>query len=305
MFKTGSGSVIRLSGMNASPVRSALFGLARSRTFEQIITSSAAGRRGAWHLAQRYVAGATRDDAFSVAHRLGQRGIAASIDLFGERTVDARHADRVADAYVELAGKLGETPPGTWLSLDLSHLAVASDRQGALRRLLRIVEALPAGARLQIGAEEAGLADVVFETILSASREGRVTATVQANLRRSLADAERLASAGVPIRLVKGAYVEPSGIAVPYGEDTDLAYLSIAHRLAELEAEVFLATHDSVLREASRLMLPSSPVEMLLGVRPELAETLADRGVPVRVYVPYGPQWFRYAMRRLAESRGG
>lgn len=291
--------------MNASPLRSALFGLATSTTFERMVTSSAAGRRGAWHVARRYVAGARYEDAFAVADELAVHGIAASIDLFGERTVDARHADRIAEEYVALAGKLGGAPPGTWLSLDLSHLAVATDRHGALPRLQRILHALPAGARLQIGAEEAGLADVVVETILGAHGEGQLAATVQANLLRSLADAERYASAGVPIRLVKGAYVEPPGIAVAYGEDTDLAFLSIAHRLAELQAEVLIATHDSVLREASRLILPSAPVEMLLGVRPELARTLAaERGAPVRVYVPYGPQWFRCAMRRVAESRG-
>jgi proline dehydrogenase len=105
------------------------------------------------------------------------------------------------------------------------------------------------------------------------------------------------------VRLVKGAYVEPAG-AHPYGEPTDIAYLQLAHHLAASGARWCLATHDGRLREAVQLALGPVPVEQLLGVRPEVLDQLRERGIPTRVYVPYGPDWFRYWLRRVAESRG-
>jgi proline dehydrogenase len=131
-----------------------------------------------------------------------------------------------------------------------------------------------------------------------------VSATIQANLKRSRSDAHALAEGGVPIRLVKGAYVEDPRLARSWGESTDLAFLDLAHELHSNGAEIALATHDPILREALLRALPDVGVEMLLGVRSADASALAGRGVPVRIYVPYGGDWFRYAMRRWAESAG-
>jgi proline dehydrogenase len=130
-----------------------------------------------------------------------------------------------------------------------------------------------------------------------------VGATVQANLLRSPDDADTLAEAGVHIRLVKGAYVEAAG-AHPYGEATDVAYLQLAHRLAAAGATWSMATHDGCLREAVHLALGAVPVEQLLGVRADVLDLLHERGIATRLYVPYGPDWFRYWLRRVAESRG-
>lgn len=292
--------------MNAPPARRLIFKLVTSDGLERAVRATPVGTALAWRRARRYVAGATVEHALERAHGLAASRIAASIDMFGERVMDPSVADRVVDEYLELAARIGSgaAPAGTWLSIDLSHLAIAAQPAEAVRRLLAIVDALPAGARLQIGAEEAALADVVLDAVLSVPDPRAVTATVQANLRRSGADAERLAGAGVPIRLVKGAYVESMADAVPYGEPTDLAYLALAHRLAELGADVSLATHDGLLREACHRALPGAVVEMLLGVRGDEAERLARAGVPIRVYVAYGPNWLRYWLRRTAEARG-
>ena len=131
----------------------------------------------------------------------------------------------------------------------------------------------------------------------------RLGATVQANLLRTPSDADALVGAGVHVRLVKGAYVEASG-AHRYGEATDVAFLRLGFRLAERGATWSVATHDGRLREALLLAHGALGVEQLFGVRPEILDELHDRGVPTRVYVPYGPDWYRYWMRRVAESRG-
>lgn len=101
----------------------------------------------------------------------------------------------------------------------------------------------------------------------------------------------------------KGAYVEPPGRALPYGEPTDVAYLKLAHHLGAAGARFSLATHDGVLREALLAALGPQQMEQLLGVRPDVLADLTARGVPVRVYVAFGDGWFRYWMRRVAESR--
>jgi proline dehydrogenase len=233
--------------MNARWTRRRLFRLATSGRFERAARATAVGRETAWRLPRRYVAGEAAGEAFETARTLAAGGLAASIDLFGERVTEADEADRVTDAYLDLAARLpAETPAGTWLSLDLSHLAVTVDPRAATRRLQSIADALPEATRLQIGAEEAAHTDAIIGAVIAAERADVLTATVQANLRRSPRDADRLAEAGIPIRLVKGGYVEPPEEALPYGEPTDLAYLQLAERLRG--TSVSLATHDGVVR---------------------------------------------------------
>jgi proline dehydrogenase len=203
------------------------------------------------------------------------------------------------------ACQLDEAPEDTFLSIDLSHIGLDQPGDAVRRRLERIAAVLPGGRRLQVGAEEERRADRILAAVLAAAGTGAaVSATVQANLKRSGTDARALAEAGVPIRLVKGAYAEGPEIARPWGEATDLAFLELAHELHAGGAELALATHDPVLREALLRALPGVGVEMLLGVRSADARALAARGVAVRIYVPYGDMWFRYAMRRWAEAAG-
>jgi proline dehydrogenase len=241
----------------------------------------------------------------SSARELAGRGIRSSVDFFGENVVDARKADLVADEYVRLAGRVADAPPGTHLALDLSHIGLDGPGEAVTGRLERIAVALPEGSLVQVGAEQAGRTDRILDAVLSAARAGgSVGATIQANLRRSRTDALRLVEAGVPIRLVKGAYVESSALAHAWGDATDVAFVELAYALQRAGAAFSLATHDSVLREALLPALPGVEVEMLLGVRTGDQASLVARGVPVRLYVPFGDEWFRYAMRRWAESRG-
>ncbi len=282
--------------------RRLLFVLATSERFERGVRGFPGGERGAYRLASRYVAGATAEDALATARRLAAGGVLSSIDLFGENVTDPSEADRVADAFVALAARI---EAGTYLSIDLSHIAIDEPGDGARRRLEQIAGALPAGARIQVGAEQAARTDRILDAVLAVAQAGGpVAATVQANLRRSVADAHRLAEAGVPIRLVKGAYVETPALAHPWGDPTDIALIELAYALHGAGATLSLGTHDPVIREALLPALPGAGVEMLFGVRTEDLGPLVARGVPARVYVPYGDGWFRYAMRRASESRG-
>ena len=279
--------------MSAALARRVLVRLATSPTFERAVTLVPGGRDRAWRSARRYVAGPEIDDALAVVDRLRAVRLTASVDLFGEGA-SAAEAPRVAAAYEALCGRLDES---TWVSLDLSHIAFDG------RSLDRIAAAVPPGRRLQIGAEDAAHTDRVLDLVLESARRGRpVEATLQANLPRSVADADRLADAGVPVRLVKGAYVERD--AHPWGPPTDNAYVALALRLAAAGTDVALATHDAPLRRRLLADIPDARCELLLGVCTDDAVALAAAGHAVRIYVAFGPDWFRYFMRRRAESLG-
>jgi len=288
--------------------RHALFKLATSERFEQVVRAIPGGGALAYRLASPYVAGVSADDALATAAELAARGVGSSIDFFGENVSDPVEADRVTDEYVGLAARLAGAPPGTSLSVDLSHIGVDGPAAAVARRLERIARAVPGGSRVQVGAEQAARTDRILDAVITVARAGvsdrSVSATVQANLRRSARDAEVLVQAGVPIRLVKGAYVESPALAHPWGDATDVAFAELAHALHRAGAELSLATHDPVLREALLPAMPGVTVEMLLGVRPADQSSLVARGIPVRLYFPFGDAWFRYAMRRWAESRG-
>jgi proline dehydrogenase len=282
--------------------RRTAFRLATSDRVEQLVLASAEPRRFVFRRALRYVAGIDENAAFATVERLAASGLLASIDLFGEDTDDPAVADDVTERYVALSGRLA-AHPGTYVAADCSHLGLDRDTAACRARVERIARALPAGALLQLGAEQTARADASLGTALALAAVP-VMATVQANLRRSADDIEVLADAGVPIRLVKGAYVEPAEIAHPWGSATDEAYVALAERLRERGADHSLATHDPAILE--RLVLARHPasIEFLLGVRHDEAVRLAGLGHRVRIYVPFGTRWFRYYARRLAESIG-
>jgi proline dehydrogenase len=286
--------------------RAVLFRVATSERLERAVKTLPLGEAAAWRLASRYVAGRSRGQALATATTLLERGHAVSVDLFGERLSDPATADRVLEDYVELAGALPSPASEVWLSVDLTHLALDTDASAATDRLATIAQALSVGRRVQVGAEDATRSEAILACVLDVAARGladRLGATIQANLLRSPADADTLAQAGVHVRLVKGAYLEATANH-PHGEATDVAFLRLGFRLAERGATWSMATHDGRLREALLLAHGPLPVEQLLGVRPESLDELHTRGIPTRVYLPYGPHWYRYWLRRVAESRG-
>lgn len=292
--------------MSAPLDRALLLRLATSARFERSVRALPVVERAARRAASRYVAGRSQEEALSAAAALLADGHGVSLDLFGERVTDLGAASEVVGEYRSLARALPPPPAGAWLSVDLTHLALDVDPAGTADHLETIAGSLPAGRRIQVGAEDACRTDAVLSCVLDVAGRGladRLGATVQANLLRSPADVDALVAAGVHVRLVKGAYVESRG-AHPYGEPTDVAFLRLAFRLAEQQASWAMATHDGRLREALLMALGPVPVEHLLGVRTDVLDDLRTRGVATRVYLPYGRNWFRYWMRRVAESRG-
>ena len=265
-----------------------LFRVATSERLERAVKAAPFGEAAAWRAASRYVAGRSRGQALATATALLDRGHAVSVDLFGERLSDPGAADRVVEDYVELAGALPPPVSEAWLSVDLTHLALDTDARAVADRLTIIARALPAGRRVQVGAEDAVRSDAIVACVLDVAARGladRLGATVQANLLRSRADVDALADAGVHVRLVKGAYLEATG-AHPHGEATDVAFLRLGFRLAERGASWAMATHDGRLREALLLAHGPVTVEQLFGVRPEVLDELHARGIPTRSTSP-------------------
>ena len=286
-----------------NPAREILYKIAVSGVPERVLDAVPALEHEAYRRALRYVAGRDRESAFSTVRTLTEDGLRASVDLFGEQVVDSGQAAQASDAYVDLASALSEMPQTTSISIDLSHIGLDISTDLCAENLRRIAAAMPAWCRMEVGAEDSTRTDRILDLSLAAAASGvRLMQTVQANLRRSPDDVARLIEMNVPVRLVKGAYVETPDVALPWGRETDSAFVALADTLHRAGHDVALATHDAGLREALLLLMPECEVQMLLGVLPDEARGLVARGRGVRVYVPYGPNWARYWMRRLAES---
>lgn len=207
--------------------RRVLFRLATSGSFERGVRVLPSGRVWAIRRARRYVC-RTRRDALDTAADLRRAGVEASIDYFGERVADVAEAARVVDEFVALA-RIVAGRPGVHVSVDLSHVGLDRGPEACLQRLARVCEALPPGHLVQVGAEEAWRGPATRRVLLAGADQGLpLMATIQANLRTAGEDLRTFVDAGVPVRLVEGAYVEDPAIAWPWGRETDDAYVELA-----------------------------------------------------------------------------
>ena len=233
-------------------------------------------------------------------------GHGVSVDLFGERVSDPAVADEVLEDYLGLVAALPPPPADVWLSVDLSHLALSAGAEAAATRLAAIANALPAGRRVQVGAEEAALTDQVNACVLAVAADGladRLGATVQANLVRSPADADALAGAGVHVRLVKAPTSRQPAPTDTASRPTSPSCNSASGSLSVARRGLWPPTTAVCVKHCSSRTGRCRSSSCSACARRRCDE-LHDRGVPTRVYVPYGAEWFRYWMRRLAESRG-
>jgi proline dehydrogenase len=261
---------------------------------------------------KRFVAGDVVGDAIRVSSELVGAGLAVSLDHLGEDTTEPEHAEAAAAAYVTLLGLLQEAglTPSVEVSVKLSAVGQALDHALAVDLVRRIcVAAADAGTTVTLDMEDHTTTDATLDTL----RELRadfpwVGAVLQAYLRRTEADCRDLAGAGSRVRLCKGAYDEPDSVAFTRSEDVDDSYQKCLAILMAGNGYPMVATHDpAMIKEAERLIAQrerqpdSYEFQMLYGVRPEEQQRLSGEGATVRVYVPYGSDWYGYLMRRLAE----
>lgn len=264
-------------------------------------------------VASRYIAGDTLDDALATLDSLKQRGFGTTVDILGEDTVELAQARAAASEYVALIDALVERNLERNVSLKLTQLGLRIDESRAFDELRRILDvAARRDVFVRIDMEDATLTDKTFEFYRRA-REiwPRVGTVVQSRLRRTVDDVAQLASEGANLRLCKGIYKEPKEIAYEGREEIRASFVEAARLLMDAPgAYVGLATHDLPLVERLRWEIEQRPgargrleFQALLGVpiRSPL-EKLREDGFNVRLYVPYGPEWYAYSVRRLKEN---
>jgi len=287
-------------------LRRALLALSESKRLRVFAQDHPLGRR----VSRRFVAGETLDDALGVVDRLGRAGYLLSLNHLGEKTTMPAEADAAAAAYREILDRL-RGRHDCYVSVKLTQLGLDGDPAGAVGRLRDIVAAGQAAGRfIRVDMEHSVYVDRTLDALVQLSAEGfqGLGGVIQAYLYRSPADLERLLAAGIRIRLVKGAYMEPPAIAYPRKADVDAAYQRLLERLLADAGYHAIATHDermirAAVAEARRVgkALDRYEFQMIYGVRRDLQERLRQEGYRVRVYIPYGTQWYPYFVRRLAE----
>jgi proline dehydrogenase len=261
--------------------------------------------------AARFVAGESLDAAVPILRRLNDDGLLTNTTLLGEGVRDEAETRAVVDAYRELLDRIQAEELRTNVSLKLTHLGLSIDEELARRNLAELVaHAAGVGNFVRIDMEESAHAEATLRIYRRLREEGHanVGAVLQAYLFRSEADLAALLPLAPNLRLVKGAYLEPPEIAYPKKSDVDAAYVRLLE--ASLSGGTFtaVATHDKTLIEhaisfAREREIPRGrfQFQMLYGIRPQLQRDLVQRGFDVLVAAPYGPEWYRYLMRRLAE----
>jgi proline dehydrogenase len=304
-------------------LRSFLIYLSQAAWARQMVTSWSF----AWRAASRFVAGEKLEDAIRVVKELNAKGINATLDHLGEHTSDEQKAVQAADDIIEALKAIDQTGVRSNVSIKLTQIGLALDEELCAQNLQRILEYSEAhGTFVRIDMEDSPW----VEQTLGMYRRMQVECgcqnlgvVIQAYLYRSAEDVENLVSDGARIRLCKGAYQEPEEIAYPKKSDVDASYDRLAAQIIDgalqhgapvinengkIPPIPAIATHDEnrvefVENYIQKANLPKSALEfqMLNGIRRDLQERLAEQGYPVRVYVPYGTEWYPYFTRRLAE----
>jgi proline dehydrogenase len=283
--------------------------LARSRSLQKV--ASRYGMASPTSFGRRFIAGETVEEAVEVARILEARGLTQTLDYLGESVGTSAEADAVTRDYLVILDKIVASGVGRNVSLKLTQLGLDLDRVTALDNLRRILEpATTHGFFVRIDMENSPYTDVTLDIVETLWGLGyrNLGVVLQSALCRSEADLTRLLALGVRVRLVKGAYREPAAVAYQLKADVDAAYLRMATTLLERGTFPALATHDPDIIDAVRKIAVERGVskdrfefQMLYGVRRDLQASLVADGYGMRVYVPFGRQWFPYFMRRLGE----
>jgi len=281
--------------------------LARSGTLKKI--ASRYGMKKPTSFARRFIAGESVEEAIDAARQVETTGLLQTLDYLGESVRTLAEADAATRDYLRVIDAVLKAGIGRNLSLKLTQLGLDVDRASAVDNLRRILErAEDFFVRLDMESSqytETTLA--IFETLWQQNYRN-IGVVLQADLYRTEQDIERVMALGARIRLVKGAYREPAAVAYPKKADVDAAYARLMKRLLVLGTYPAIATHDeAMIQQAQRyatehhILKERFEFQMLYGIRRDLQTSLVAQGYRVRVYIPFGRQWFPYFMRRLGE----
>ena len=261
--------------------------------------------------ASRFVGGETLDDVVPVLRRLNERGLLTNTTLLGEDVHDRATAERATAAYEEILERIATEALRTNVALKLTHLGLDLDVELAHDNVRRIVErAAGFGNFVRIDMEDSRYVDATLRIYRRLRESGldNVGTVLQSYLYRSEDDLRALLALRPNLRLVKGAYLEPPEVAYPHKEDVDAAYVRLLELSLREAAFTAVATHDERLIEHTSEFTTKEGIprdrfqfQMLYGVRPRLQLELVERGFSVLVATPFGPDWYPYLMRRLAE----
>jgi len=261
----------------------------------------------------RFVAGMTIEEALTAGERMNREGIAVTLDALGESVTTETEAQASANVYHQMLDAIAVRELNANVSVKLSQMGMDFDPALAEKVVGEMVDhASRANSFVRIDMEGSPYteATIAITERLQARGDGkdRVGTVLQAYLFRTTTDAERLLEQGIRIRLCKGAYKEPAEIAFPGKADVDTNYLRLAERMMTSGVFCGIATHDEAIVErllefVHKRNVPKDAFEfqMLYGIRRDLQRKLIKQGFRVRVYVPFGPEWYPYFMRRLAE----
>ena len=258
----------------------------------------------------RFVAGTTLDDAVRVVRRLNANGASATLDILGEAVADIASAQRAAAAYVTTMERIAAEGLDANVSIKLTQMGLDLGLEECLSVLAPVVEAGDRyGMFVRIDMESSAYTDRTLDVVDRLQSDGHdIGPVIQSYLHRSPADVERLAAARVRTRVCKGAYAEPPDVAHQDRAVIGDAFVQLCRMLLEADAYPGVATHDpEMLRRVAAFARKRGigrdrfEFQMLYGVRRDLQRRLVRRGYRLRVYVPFGTEWYPYFMRRLAE----
>lgn len=287
-------------------LRSFLLYLSECESPKKLITGNPLGRR----LASRFVAGEEVEDALAVVRRLNKEGFLVTLDCLGESVHEASAAEAACQTYVQLLDRLAAEKLQSHVSVKLTHLGLAMDEVLARRNLARLAESAAAHHNfVRVDMEGSAFTEQTLRVFCSVGAPRDVMGiAIQAYLRRTEADIDELLKRGVRIRLVKGAYMEPPDVAFTLKDDVDRNYQAMTNKLLASGVYHAIATHDDHIIESTERYAREHGIgpdqfefQLLYGIRRQLQRSLVQKGWRVRLYVPYGHEWYAYFMRRLAE----
>ncbi len=287
-------------------MRSILLHLSHSKRLAPFIMRNGVSRR----VARRFVAGDKLDDAVGAARAVNQAGQASSLDMLGENVTDESSARRSAENYIAIFDRIARERLDSNVSLKLTMLGLDLSADLCTELLEGIVShAARYGNFVRVDMEGSAYTQRTIDIVKRVrSRYENVGTVMQAYLYRTEQDIRDLLAVGCRIRLCKGAYNEPPSVAFPQKSDVDGNYVKLMKILLPSGVYHGIATHDPAMLQATKDFIRENKIDrdrfefqMLYGIRTDLQRQLVREGYRLRIYIPYGTDWFPYFMRRLAE----